>query len=117
MDRPAVVAFALGHGVQRADVAKKQILASQSNPAAFRAVGARLTAALTHHDSALRGKWVAFRPSAGNAVVEKRQIISVSVCPSRRSKRIPAGGLPDPTAKVSGAGCGGRASATRIGSR
>ena len=54
LERLSVVAFTPSHGWHRADVAKKQILASQSKPAAFRAVGARLTAALTHHDSALR---------------------------------------------------------------
>jgi hypothetical protein len=54
LDRLSVVAFAPSHGMHRADVAKKPLLASQFHSVAFRAVGARLTAALTHHDSALQ---------------------------------------------------------------
>jgi hypothetical protein len=56
MDRLTVAASPPWNGGQRTDVAKKQIFASQTNPAAFRAVGARLATALTHHDAALRGE-------------------------------------------------------------
>jgi hypothetical protein len=52
----SVVAFAPGHGVERAAVAKEQILASQSNTAGFCAIAALLAAALTPHDAALRAE-------------------------------------------------------------
>ena len=107
-----MVAFTPSHGRHRAGVAKKPVLASQSNSVAFRAVGARLTAALTHHDSALRGE-------AGCVPTRRRQ---------RRHGRTPANiDLPRAPADVDsrkgpsrpvrkGEWCGMRRSRPRLGS-